>query len=74
MIPLKAIVTIIKTNTRLIGLEDAGTAICTMVRNIANDSNTVIDSPTRSPDSTGSRNRSGFNNPNKMVGQPTTMV
>ncbi|XP_063404305.1 uncharacterized protein LOC134687778 [Mytilus trossulus] len=71
VIPLITIVTIIIISKTLIGFEEAGIDNWTIVRNIAYDNNIVIASPTRSPDSTGSRNTRGFNKKNIFVGIAT---
>ena len=66
--PLIAIITIIIINRKHIGFDVAGIELVTRVKNIAYDSNIVIAIDTRSPDSTGSRNTTGFKRQNTIVG------
>jgi hypothetical protein len=58
----------IRITIKHIGFDVAGITSETKVRNIAYESKIVIESPMRSPDSTGRRKTSGLSKPNKIVG------
>jgi hypothetical protein len=74
VIPLIIIIRIITRSKAQTGLEDAGTEFATSVKNIAYDNKIVIPNDTRSPDSTGSRNTSGFIKENVNVGRITIII
>jgi hypothetical protein len=62
---------IITIRSAHIGFEDAGIDDETSARNMVYESKMVIARLTRSPDSTGSKNTSGFNRANNTVGAIT---
>jgi hypothetical protein len=74
MILLIVIVIIITINVIDIRFDEAGIASETIVKNMVYESKAVIESPTRSPDSTGRRNTSGLSATKSVDGHMTMIL
>ena len=74
IIPLNIITGVITNSKAHIGFDDAGTELVTNVINIAYDSRIVMPRDTRSPESIGNKNTSGFIKQNSNVGRMTITI